>query len=119
MSRQLLVPLLIAIITTVNIRGCFFNLNIRTSIYTWHDYPFIICLNTFYKKVPNPDSILTLYLVLLGIQFIHFTEEYLTDFNIEVPLLLGQEAYPKDYWLPFNMVAYSIFTIGGLSGQRS
>ncbi len=55
-----------------------------------------------------------LYLLVLGIQFIHFTEEYLTDFIIEVPKLLGREEYPVDYWLIFNMVAYFIFIIGGI-----
>jgi hypothetical protein len=75
---------------------------------------YAVYLNTFYKKAPNPDKILPLYLLSLGIQFIHFTEEYLTDFTIEVPMLLGQEEYPKDYWLAFNMIAYSIFIIGGI-----
>jgi hypothetical protein len=75
---------------------------------------YIVYLNTFYKKTPTPERILPLYLLLLGIQFLHFTEEYLTDFIIEVPQLLGQEAYPLDYWLVFNMVAYFIFIIGGI-----
>lgn len=75
---------------------------------------FIIYLNTFYKKAPNPDSILPLYLLALGIQFIHFTEEYLTDFNVEIAGIIGQEAYPVDYWLTFNMVAYFFFIIGGI-----
>ncbi|WP_297696071.1 HXXEE domain-containing protein [uncultured Eudoraea sp.] len=75
---------------------------------------YIVYLITFYKKTPNPERILPLYLFLLGIQFLHFTEEYLTDFIIEVPKLLGQDAYPLDYWLVFNMVAYFIFIIGGI-----
>jgi len=50
----------------------------------------------------------------LGIQFIHFTEEYLTGFTIEVSKLLGQAAYPVDYWLVFNLVAYFVFVIGGI-----
>lgn len=75
---------------------------------------YIVYLNTFYKKTPNPERILPLYLLLVGIQFLHFTEEYLTDFIIEFPRLLGQEAYPLDYWLVFNMVAYFIFIIGGI-----
>ena len=75
---------------------------------------FIIYLNTFYRKVPNPDSILPLYLLALGIQFIHFTEEYLTDFNVEIARIIGQDAYPMDYWVTFNMVAYFFFIIGGI-----
>lgn len=75
---------------------------------------YILYLNTFYKNTPSPERILPIYLLALAIQFIHFTEEYLTDFTIEVPKLLGQEEYPMDYWLVFNMVAYSVFIIGGI-----
>ena len=75
---------------------------------------YLVYLNTFYKKTPKPERILPLYLLALGIQFIHFSEEYLTDFTIEVPRLLGQIPYPKDYWVIFNMIAYSIFVIGGI-----
>lgn len=75
---------------------------------------YVLYLNTFYKKAPNPERILPLYLLALGIQFIHFTEEYLTDFTIELPKLLGQEEYPLDYWVTFNMIAYSIFIFGGI-----
>jgi len=75
---------------------------------------YILYLNTFYKKTPDPEKILTFYLLALGVQFIHFTEEYLTDFTVVVPKLMGQEEYPLDYWLIFNMVAYFIFIIGGI-----
>jgi hypothetical protein len=64
--------------------------------------------------VPNPERILPLYLLALGIQFIHFTEEYLTDLTLVVPKLMSHEEYPVDYWLVFNMVAYSVFIIGGI-----
>lgn len=76
---------------------------------------YIVYLNTFYQKTPGPERILPLYLLLLGIQFIHFTEEYLTDFNIELPRLLGLEEYPKDYWFTFNMIAYFLFILGGIA----
>ena len=75
---------------------------------------FIVYLNTFYKKTPGPERILPLYLLALGIQFLHFTEEYLTDFTVEVPNLLGQPAYPQDYWVVFNMAAYFVFIMGGI-----
>jgi hypothetical protein len=75
---------------------------------------YVLYLHTFYKKTPNPKRILPLYLLAVGIQFIHFTEEYLTDFTVAVPKLLGREEYPMDYWLVFNMVAYFVFIIGGI-----
>lgn len=75
---------------------------------------YIVYLNTFYRHTPKPDRILPLYLLLLGVQFLHFTEEYLTNFHVEVPKLLGQEAYSLNFWITFNMIAYSIFIIGGI-----
>ena len=75
---------------------------------------YILYLNTWYKKTPDPERILPLYLFALGIQFIHFAEEYVTDFTIVVPKLLGQEAYPINNWVAFNMTAYFIFLLGGI-----
>lgn len=75
---------------------------------------FIIYLRTFYKKSPNPTRLLPIYLLAIAIQLIHFSEEYLTDFVHALPNILGQDPYPLDYWIVFNMVAYSIFIIGGI-----
>ncbi len=75
---------------------------------------FLFYLTTYYRTTPGPEKILPIYLLALGIQFIHFTEEYLTDFVEAVPNLLGQEAYPLDYWIVFNMVAYTVFILGGI-----
>ena len=72
---------------------------------------YLFYLSTYYKKTAGPERILPLYLLALGIQFIHFTEEYLTDFTVALPNLLGQNQYPIDYWLTFNMIAYSIFIL--------
>lgn len=76
---------------------------------------FVVYLKTYYKKIPKPERILPLYLLLMGIQCLHFAEEYVTDFHVEVPKLLGQEPYPLDYWLTFNMIAYFFFIVGGIA----
>jgi hypothetical protein len=68
----------------------------------------------FSRRTPTPEKTLTFYLLLLGIQFLHFTEEYLANFETVVPAFLGQEAYSQDYWVVFNMVAYFIFILGGI-----
>ena len=75
---------------------------------------FLVYLNSFYKSMPPPRKILPLYLGALSIQMLHFGEEYLTGFVVELPRLLGQEPYPEDYWLVFNMAAYSFFIIGAI-----
>ena len=114
MNKYLLIPLIIVIIAIAVFMVVSSTLTTVLAFIPGIIITYLIYLNTFYKKTPNPESILPLYLLLLGIQFLHFTEEYLTDFTIEVPRLLGQEEYPKDYWLIFNMIAYFIFIIGGI-----
>ena len=75
---------------------------------------FLIYLQFFYKKMPKPRKILPLYLGALSIQMLHFAEEYLTGFVVELPKILGQDPYPEDYWLVFNMAAYAFFIMGGV-----
>ncbi len=94
MNKNLLVPLLIAIIAIAIFVVVSLTLTAVLAFIPGMIITYIIYLNTFFKKVPQPDSILPLYLVLLGIQFIHFTEEYLTDFNIAVPLSLRSGSIP-------------------------
>ena len=73
-----------------------------------------VYLNGFYKRMPDPGRILPLYLLALSIQMLHFAEEYLTGFVVELPKLLNQEPYPEDFWLVFNMAAYAFFILGGI-----
>ena len=73
---------------------------------------FVLYLNPFQKNLPKPDKILPVYLVALGIQLLHFAEEYVTDFHLVVPELLNQPDYPLDYLVVFNMVAYAAFILG-------
>ena len=75
---------------------------------------YLIYLKTFYYYSHQSDKLLTLYLLALAIQLIHFTEEYLTGFTTALPKLLGSVPYPVDYWLTFNMVAYALFILGGI-----
>ena len=114
MNKPLLVPILIGF-TTIAI----FIFVSATLTSVWVFIPgvlltFVVYLKTYYKKVAGPERILPYYLLLLGIQFLHFTEEYLTDFTKALPELMGQDEYPMDYWIVFNMVAYFIFIIGGI-----
>ena len=75
---------------------------------------YLIYLNSFFKLMPSPKKILPLYLGALSIQMLHFGEEYLTGFVVELPKLMGQEPYPEDFWLVFNMAAYSFFIMGAI-----
>ncbi len=76
---------------------------------------FIVYTRTLYQNAHRSDQLLPLYLVALGIQFLHFSEEYCTGFVTETPILLDHDPYPLDYWILFNMVAYAVFVIGALA----
>ena len=75
---------------------------------------FLVYLATFHKKMPLPEKILPLYLIALGVQMLHFAEEYLNGFVVEFPQVFSQEAYPEAYWVVFNMAAYAFFLVGGI-----
>ena len=75
---------------------------------------YFIYLRKAYRKMPPPEQILPLYLLALSIQMLHFTEEYLTSLVTALPAIFGQEPYPEDYWLVFNMSAYAFFLLGGI-----
>jgi hypothetical protein len=76
---------------------------------------FFFYLNTYDRKSDQAPQLLPWYLVALAIQLIHFTEEYSTDFVTRLPAIFGQAPYPLDYFVAFNMIAYSIFIIGGIA----
>lgn len=76
---------------------------------------FFVYLKTYRIKMPEASKVFPLYLLALALQFLHFTEEYLRGFTTEMPALLGEAPYPVEYWLTFNMIAYAIFILGGIS----
>ena len=114
MNKNLLIPLIIALVAIIIFYLVSSTLSAVILFIPGVILSYIFYLNTIYRKMPKPERILTLYLFALGIQFIHFTEEYLTDFVTAVPGLIGREPYPLDYWISFNMIAYFIFIIGGI-----
>lgn len=111
---KLLVPLIIAIMAISLFWFVSLTLPVVIVFIPGVIFTFILYLVTCYKNTPKPDRLLPLYLVALGIQFLHFAEEYVTRFTIVVPELLGQQPYPLDYWVVFNMIAYFVFILGGI-----
>jgi Protein of unknown function with HXXEE motif len=114
MKKDILIPLLIGIGMIIIFFLVSLNLSTVLVFIPGVLITYIFYIKTCYKKAPNPDRILPLYLLALGIQFIHFAEEYVTGFTVEIPKLLGQVEYSKEYWLIFNMVAYFVFILGGI-----
>jgi len=69
---------------------------------------------TVYHKMPEPKKILPLYLLGLGVQFLHFAEEFVTGFNYKFPGLFNSPEYPLNTFVVFNMFSYFMFALGAI-----
>lgn len=76
-------------------------------------------LLTSYRASPQPARVLPLYLIALAVQFLHFTEEYLTGLYDRLPLEIFH-APPADAasFVGFNMVHYAAFTLAAAGLYR-
>jgi hypothetical protein len=64
--------------------------------------------------LPRSEEFLPVFFATLGIQFLHFAEEYLTDFKTFFPTLYGGAAFGNELFVSFNMASYAIFTFACL-----
>lgn len=114
MKKELSVPLFICVLLAVLVFFVSQTVQVVLVFIPGILLSYIFYYATVFKKVPNPDLLLPLYLLALGVQFLHFTEEYLYEFNEVMAGLIGHQPYPKSDWLVFNMGAYFIFILGGI-----
>jgi hypothetical protein len=70
----------------------------------------------YVRQIPLPraDAFVPLFFAALGIQFVHFAEEFLTDFRTFFPTLYGGAAYGDELFVVFNMASYAMFTFACL-----
>ena len=64
------------------------------------------------KRVSNPD-IIVIYFIAVGVQCLHFLEEYLTGFQTEFPQLFGYTWSDNQFFI-FNLLWIVIFIFNGL-----
>ncbi len=65
--------------------------------------------------MPRAERVLPIYLIALAIQFLHFTEEYVYGFHVRVTeIIAGMPPFDTNIFVAFNMIAYSLFLLGGL-----
>lgn len=75
---------------------------VATAIFLW--------LHARQVALPPSSEFIPLFFLTLGVQFLHFAEEYLTGFATRFPALYGGESIPLDTFVVFNMVAYAVFS---------
>ena len=62
-------------------------------------------------ELPELSRFMPFFFVVLAWQFLHFNEEFLTDFKTKFPLLYGSSPYSNEKFVSLNMVAYFTFAI--------
>lgn|GEM_PF-597728 len=77
-------------------------------VFTWVAYVWLYVKRT---SLPSSTQFFPLFFTTLAVQFIHFAEEFTTDFSAKFPLLYGGVPYSIDLFVTFNMVSYFIFTV--------
>lgn len=65
--------------------------------------------------LPAADQFVPYFFAALVVQFLHFAEEFRTDFKTFFPILYGGSPYSDNLFVTFNMAAYAVFTSCALS----
>ena len=60
--------------------------------------------------LPAAAHFVPYFFAALVVQFLHFAEEFRTDFKTFFPTLYGGKAYSDNLFVTFNMAAYALFT---------
>ena len=66
-------------------------------------------------ELPDAQTFVAPFFVALAIQFLHFAEEFVTDFKTFFPNLYGGAAFSNDLFVSFNMASYAVFTLACLA----
>ncbi|OBK05693.1 hypothetical protein A9W96_14440 [Mycobacterium sp. 1245852.3] len=59
--------------------------------------------------VPCSETFVPWFFGALAVQFLHFAEEFVTDFRSFFPRLYGGTPYSERRFVVFNMVPYAVF----------
>jgi hypothetical protein len=75
-------------------------------VFAWGLFVFM-----YIRKIPLPNHniFLPIYFFTLGWQFIHFSEEFTTNFKELFPLLYNGQPYTDNLFVTFNMGSYFVF----------
>jgi hypothetical protein len=76
---------------------------------------YLLWLATRWKN--DPAAVLPLYLLAIAVQCLHFTEEFLTGFQRQFPMLNGYE-WSDAQFVTFNMAWLAVFVLAGLGVYR-
>jgi hypothetical protein len=61
-------------------------------------------------ELPRAEAFVPLFFAGLAIQFLHFSEEFVTDFRTFFPVHYGGTPYSNNLFVVFNLLSYAVFT---------
>ncbi|WP_267643885.1 hypothetical protein [Haloarchaeobius amylolyticus] len=69
--------------------------------------------------MPDPSRVLPVYLVAFAVQFLHFAEEFSTEFYTRWPVEVFNAApFELTTFVQINMVSYAAFALGAVAIYR-
>jgi Protein of unknown function with HXXEE motif len=119
MKKDIIIPCIIATVMAVT----FTLLSQGLSLIATFVPAVPIALWLYFKKCYNKNMIvskvLPLYLLGIGFQLVHFSEEYLFGFNEKFGPLFGGHSYNHNLFVCFNMFAYLLFILGAIGFYKN
>jgi hypothetical protein len=76
---------------------------------------FLLYLLTSYRRMPDPSGVLPLYLLAVGIQLLHFMEEFLAKFYVRKPVeIYGANPFTVEEFVVSQMSMFFLLIIGAI-----
>lgn len=77
---------------------------------------YILYLLTSYRRMPEPDRVLPIYLFAVGTQLLHFLEEFTTGFHIRISReIYGGNPYTPNEFVASQMGMFFLAIIGAIA----
>ena len=115
MKKDIIIPCIIAVIMTITFSYLSEGLSLILTFVPAIPIALWLYFKTCYNRAILVSKVLPLYLLGIGFQLIHFTEEYLFGFHEKFGPLFGGGPYNHNLFVAFNMIAYLLFILGGIS----
>ena len=119
MKRDIIVPCIIAVIMAITFSFLSEGLSLIVTFVPAIPIALWLYFKTCYNRSILVSKVLPLYLLGIGFQLVHFTEEYLFGFHEQFGPLFGGNAYNHNLFVAFNMFAYLLFILGGISFHKN
>ena len=84
--------------------------------FTWIAFYFIYSRKI---ELPGISTFMPFFFLVLSWQFLHFNEEFMTDFKTKFPLLYDSTPYSGEKFVGINMVSYFVFAVSCVIFQKT